>query len=313
MKRVIVLAFALGLSGCDDQINADSVQGFNLSKPLEFTVHTFSTPLTEGGSAINGTAANGIASADAAYCFLNRVSGDFAGAAEGVRLTNAGGKWSLTGQAQSNGVSAQAVCVPKYSFAMKDDKKPSLIAAVSNNAWNTGCEVQSAPTGAGAGKAFFISGLKGGWDGGGEGLAVSAASFHVRGCSGGAGGFVSSYVLRPDGGAVRYWTPSGPTTNADVATLSLQVETPAAPGWWDAFMSGPATSGAGPPPPRQLAPVNEAVCGLVGVSGKFRGSGEFVEVLPQGGHWVLRIGNLQDNGFVNAAARCVLREQRDPA
>ena len=318
MKRIVPAAALLAaLTGCDDQINADSVQNLNLTKPLEFKVFEFNTPMTEGGSTTGGFTPTGMPSAETHYCVLSRVAGDFQGFGEVVRLSNDGGQWSLTGQSgQATGVSAKATCVPKYSFAMKDDKKAKLIAANVGSPEgfaSSNCQTQSSPVAGAAGKALFVSGIRGRYSGGGEGLAVGDPGAGMQGlvvfngCSNGAGGWATSYVLRPDGKTLRYFGPAGPTSDFVAATFGTSIGTPPPDPWYHSSLQTWGTA----PTTITLAPVNQAVCGIIAISGKFRGSGEFVEVLPEGGSWVLRIGNLQpSDGFVLGAARCVLRDQR---
>jgi len=321
MKRVIALACAVGLAACgDDAENFKKVQDLNLSKPLEFKTFQISTPSTEGDTASNGFTPTGMPSADTHYCVLSRVSGHFQGTGEFVQLTVENGKWKLkAGALTAGGVSAQATCVPKYSFAMADDKKASLIAGlVSPNAQMSGsCDISTTLIGDAAGKAFFLAGMTGRWNGGGEAISVGptgpdGAALRAKSCAGGTGGWALSYVLRPDKKPVRYFSATGPTTDANAATFS-DFKAADAEAWWEIFpkldVKGTAELG-----PIQMAPVNQAVCGIVAISGKFRGSGEWISVLPKGEHWGLEIGNLQgedtDGGFIHAAARCVLRDQR---
>lgn len=311
MKRVIALICALAVSGCDDQINADSVQTLNLTKPLQPTVFNFSSA--------SGPVA-GMPSADAAYCFLTRVSGDFQGSGESVQLNIVNGSWSLTGAALSpGGVSASATCVPKFSFAMKSDKNSSLTAKLVGlppGVWNDNCEMTSGPglIASPGGKAFLLSGIKGRWTGAGEALAVAESvkghpSLRVRGCDEGSGGWAMSYVLRPDGSPVRYFVPGGTSTDATTATFTTSHSIASPQPWY--WLQHLETGGTGAPPPVTMAPVDKAVCGITAISGGFRGGGEVVQISQSGGNWVLSVDNQQSGGYVNVAALCVMREQRN--
>lgn len=55
--------------------------------------------------------------------------------------------------------------------------------------------------------------------------------------------------------------------------------------------------------PVRMMPVNEGLCALTGVSGKFRGTGEKVHVFQGGDHWFLYGQSLQ--GYIWAQAHCV--------
>lgn len=321
MNRIIALACVAGLAACgDDAENFKKVQDLNLSKPLEFKTFEISTPSTEGDTASNGFTPTNMPSADTHYCVLSRVSGHFQGTGEFVQLTIENGKWKLkAGALTPGGVSAQATCVPKYSFAMAEDKKASLVAGLMSDAaqMSSSCDVSTALAADAAGKAFFLAGMTGRWDGGGEAISVSpsgadSAALRAKSCAGGTGGWALRYVLRPDKKPVRYFSPAGATTDANAATFS-DFKAEDAVGWWEIF---PAleTKGTASSTGIALAPVNQAVCGIVAISGKFRGSGEWLSVLPKGDNWVLEIGSLQGEetggGYVHAAARCVLRDQR---
>ncbi|MEA2563298.1 MAG: hypothetical protein QOH06_4802 [Acidobacteriota bacterium] len=315
MKRTLAFVCLALLVGCDEDIK--KAQDLNLSKPLQLKVFKFSTVIAEGGSAEGESKPIGMPTADEAYCFLTRVAGDFQGSGEFVLLDDASSKWALTGAAQSpGGVAASATCVPKFSFQMKSDKLSSLVAETlppPGGAWNDNCAVQQTAFFA-TGRASFLSGIKGRWTGKGEGLAVTSnpsgsenGKLHVQGCDEGSGGWGMNYVLRPDLEAVRYWTPSGPTTNSEAATFSTSAALDAPQPWfWFQTLETGGTGSA----PVVLAPVNEAVCGIVAIGGGFRGGGESVEITPNGDNWELRVTNQQKPGFVAGAARCILRDQR---
>lgn len=326
MKRTMALGCVLlALAGCDDDKQDQifkNAQELQLKQPLEPQV--FNAGFNESPPILPP--------ADESFCFLTRVSGDFQGGAENIDLdTGAVGpdgkpRWRLVTQAQSKGVAAQVTCVRKNKFVIPQDSIKEMAvsptAMPSFGCGTTGTKLLSSV----AGRAFFISGMRGRWSGGGEVASIvrtspSQAALGVRTCTGnGTGASALSYVIRPDNAPLRYIGPSGETTQPISATFASALMSPKDKGlgdkWYLLFlpipqgldMKGTLTLSEVP-----LAPVEKAVCGLVSISGKFRGGGEFVEIVAENGNWVMRLKTEQENAFIGGAARCILRDQRNPA
>jgi len=330
MKRVFAIACVVLLAGCDDkEKNFKNVTDLNLKQPLD--AQTFNATSGQNGLQL-------LSPANSHFCFLTRVTGNFQGGAQSVRLdidsaAQGGPRWRLVAQAQSpGGVSAQAICVPKFKFATAVNSQTAMAAKPAGKTGvipSVGCNTSGGELLGGVqGRTIFLSGMAGAFNGDAEATAVvrskpDTALLKTRACSGaGTTGFAMQYALRPDGGQIRYFSAKGVTTDPKAATFSSAVAVGEEPHWTDDWyelltpLPPPDLDPGGFAPqlsaPVTLAPVDQAVCGLVAVAGKFRGGAEFAQITQVNGNWVLQTQSQAANSRLLAAARCVLRDQRDP-
>jgi hypothetical protein len=254
-------------------------------------------------------------------CLLTGVSGNFAGAGErvavGVDNGAAGGpRWILSGTSGQAQLRATATCVEKMKFVPGVLSFDKMIAKKLPHHMNGACADHVAADGTGGMRyAHFISEMAGKWRGGGERLAAislpqggGVGAILVNGCSGFVDGALTAVAT--DGiNAAKYWTPSGRTATKANATYALMDATDAKK--WSDYIPGGGDKFMVVVPGQKLAPVDQAVCGIVSISGKFQGFGEYVDIVPEGGFWTFKIGNAAPyGGFINAAVRCLARDQR---
>lgn len=245
-------------------------------------------------------------------CLLTGVGGNFAGGGErvvvGIDKGAAGGeRWYISGSSGQAELRATATCVRKDLFApYVPGMTPSygIGSYKLPNHMNGACASHIASDGWRFNNyAHFISEVAGKWRGGGEKLGVvqtaqGLGAIQVNGCSGFVDGALTA--IGSNSFTAKYWTASGRTNTVAAATFSFT------------NISGGGFTTAGDD--LVLAPVDEAICGIVGIAGKFQGYGEAVEIVVRAVngklHWVLQTKNQAAQGHVHGAARCFARDQR---
>jgi hypothetical protein len=243
-------------------------------------------------------------------CVLTRVTGHFQGEGERVQLELEPGSanttvWTMSGTSLQKGVSAQAYCFRKDHFLSSGSarwisEKFERFATAGSK-----CATATAQTWWGD-AATFLTGMSGNFAGGGESVSVQQSSngftpsvLTAKSCQPFVRGFAYSFFAgQPHSGSVaQFWGPNG-KGSAAVA------------GEYAAFASSLNQTKV---MSVQMAPVNEAMCYFTRLGGKFRGGGEFAEIVPQVNAqgvtvWTLRVQSLQPDG-VWANARCYRRQQ----
>ena len=252
-------------------------------------------------------------------CLLTRVSGNLAGGGERISLwvdkgATGGARWMLNGTSGQAELLAGMTCVPRNRMVPAGP----INAASYGNHMTGSCAPHVVPMpDATIGRAFFISGLSGRWRGAGEGVAVEAGLFNtkirVTGCSGSVDGTLMSVGVRP-GKMVLYRTPSDRSPKINASTFVLGKSGDDRRPWWDAS-GDPFYYGSKNNQSVAMAPVDEAICGIVALSGKFQGYGENAEVgafKNDDGRiwWRASISNQAELYSLRMGVRCIARDQR---
>jgi hypothetical protein len=259
---------------------------------------------------------------DTHICLLSEVSGLFQGGGERVQLSvdkgAAGGpQWVLRGNARSGEVRARAVCAERAKFVPLPGQPGTHVASERPERVFSGCDVQTQLTQKNGYPALgpFLSTVGGKLAGGGEAVTANVTSektpvLQGKGCS---GYVVGAVTLHGDKGwpMLRYRTLANRTIDLKAATFATY--------WYDKpdavqslfGLSGKVTSGGDV----WMTPVDEALCGLTMVSGKFRGYGESIEIDQARNDdgrmwWRLRAFAVGSSSFIAASARCIARDQR---
>ena len=252
-------------------------------------------------------------------CLLTGISGNFAGGGERVvvgidKNASGGARWYISGSSGQAELRATATCVAKAKFVPAVLNTSRLASYKLDHHMNGACADHIAASGWGYDKyAHFISEVAGKWRGGGEQLAVvrtgqNLGAIRVNGCSGFVDGAVTALGNFAPGAIARYWTANGNTgtpENATFARLSQNAKSSWLPGGEPFIAMDNGTP---------LAPVDQAICGIVYLSGKMQGYGESVDIeqKPVLGkmYWKVRLSNLADGGYLSTAVRCFARDQR---
>jgi hypothetical protein len=218
------------------------------------------------------------------FCFLSRVAGNFdqQAAKVDVRVMN-DGDWTLDDASPAYDVGASARCVTWSEIGATLEAELSL--PFENQA---------------AGEA---SASKAMWD--------ERSFCYVSGLQGTLRGRGESVDIEPHDGrfGLVVQNRAGRGGHATVARAHCVYQGQPRP---VTYVGGdPARSGLyewrqGEAPVR-MAPTAEAVCFLTGISGKFTGFDESVEITQSGGDWYLF--GASGHADVRASARCVLRQQ----
>lgn len=258
-------------------------------------------------------------SASTHMCLLTRVSGNLAGPSERIALwvdngAAGGPRWMLNGTSKQAELLGEITCAPRSRMV-----PTGPVNAVGYTNHMTGsCAPHTVtmpdPT---LGRAFFVSGLSGRWRGSGESVAVESktakTSIKVTGCSGNADGTLMSVGIRP-GKPVLYRTPSDRSPKINASTFVLGMSGDNRTPWYDVG-GEPFWYGAKNAESVFMAPVDEAICGIVALSGKFQGYGENAEIgafKNDDGRiwWRASIGNQADLYAIRMGVRCIARDQR---
>lgn len=291
-------------------------------RPRSLSLIALSAALTIGAPASQAatylvsptvTANNGLTlAADEEYfCALSYISGRFMGGGEYVRVHMPAGasRWRLEAGSQQNPIAANATCVHKRSFAQRVGtqywRSPefSVSSLVGSTLWRCDPAPLSSyrETATWWGDAFTVlTGFRGKLDGAAEivNIMQSAQPYtpsHIASAVGQCDALVSGqahayFVGVPHVGQRPVFVGPRGRGLADVAG--------------EYHLRASRQQNALP-----LAPSSEAWCYLTGVSGRFKGGGEFVQVaqeLHQGQmHWVLRVQHQGAQGDAAAWARCV--------
>ena len=252
-------------------------------------------------------------------CLLTRVSGNLAGAGERIALyvdngATGGPRWMLNGTSGQAELLAGMTCVPRSRMV-----PAGPVGAVSYGHHSTNkCAPHVVPMPDGLiGRAYFVSGLSGRWRGAGESVAVDhglmTAKIKVTACSGNVDGTLLSVGVRP-GKPVLFRTPSDRSAKLGPSTFVLGMAGDDRTPWWD--VSGPPFYyGAKDANSVAMAPVDEAICGIVALSGKFQGYGENAEIgafKNDDGRiwWRASLSNQAELYSLRMGVRCVARDQR---
>jgi len=249
-------------------------------------------------------------------CVLTRVTGHFQGGGEQVLLSleqsgvaNAAGEastWILGGSSLQKGVSAAAYCFRKDKFLSSGTARWNSERFATNAKSGASCVTSSTEAWWGD-AATYLSGMTGNFAGGGESIRIdqSSAGFTpsllvAKSCQPFLGGYAQAFFSgTPHTGTVaQFWGPSGKGA-ASVAGEYTVSATSLNPSKVSSI---------------RMAPVSEAMCYFTRIGGKFRGGGEYVEIVPETNRqgltvWVLRAQSLQSDG-VSAGARCYRRIQQ---
>lgn len=254
-------------------------------------------------------------------CLLTEVSGKFQGGGERVQLlvdkgASGGARYVLRGDTSAGQMRAAAICAGREKFVPIADKQGTAIVKHWPERVFTTCDPgqQLLQKGGHPKHAVFLSTIGGKLNGGGEALVANAVRNDERldgwGCSGMVIGGITSHgdQIWP---MVRYRTQSSRTVDVKAATFSAGV-TSEYRGWYD------RTHGGETLPSGDLAwlvPVDEALCGLTMISGKFQGYGEAVMIQAKKNSdgrmwWHMTVGNQTNGNLVSGGARCIARDQR---
>ncbi len=250
------------------------------------------------------------------------MSGDFRGGGERVQLlvdkgASGGTRYVLRGDGASGYVRAVATCAGREKFVPISTKKNSAIAHSWPERTFTSCPPISLATSKGTfpGRAPFVSVVGGKLNGGGEMVSATGGKGDERlrgaGCSGLVIGGIMSHG-NIDWMMVRYRTQSSRTTDLKAATFWSSFNAPYTSAY-EEFIGVQKLSADGAP--TWMVPVDEALCGLTMIAGKFNGYGEAVQIRAAKNSdgrmwWQLDTTNETNGGTTVAGARCIARDQR---
>lgn len=248
-------------------------------------------------------------------CVLSGVAGDFGGGGELVQLTlnmaaPGGARYVLSGSSGHAAMRANAICVKKDRFTpgMLDAKNVTLASQQIKT--NTTCNnARFAIEAAGPEHTHFIRAITGAFDGANEQVQTmtypASGSTFIKACSGFVGGAAAA-IHMIGSGQIKYIGPNGKTTVARDATFNAWSEK--FPNWQKAQPPNTWVSGA-----YYLAPVDQALCGIVTISGRMKSAGEGAEIVLVNRNgvywWAAQVSNA-NVGIVAMSARCIARDQR---
>lgn len=285
-----------------------------LNTPLKVT--TFAWAVGIGDVQMEPTATH--------ICLLTEVAGNFSGSEHVYLRINknapGGPRYVLGGASKQAQLKAAATCARKDQFT-PGMVSPKFMGFVELPVGiDSGCGPVQYGGMVGDDSAVFIREMAGKFRGGNDGVDLGISSngsvgMRTSACSGWAGGAVGGITfggLGPEskwgfGGVVKYYGKNGRTTQTAVATWSVTAESSKPPlgGVFggDIFTAADDRS-------KVMVPVNKALCGIVMIRGKFQGFGEFVRISAVNGNWKADSGTQAEPGLVNAAFRCIARDQR---
>lgn len=255
-------------------------------------------------------------------CLLTEVSGKFNGGGEKVQLAidsgaAGGARYVLRGESGSGATRAVAACAQRQKFVPIADKPGTGVAIEQPLRVFSACQSEAQVfKGTYPYRGAFLSTVSGNLRGGGEALTADAAGGNNLlqrgiGCSGFVAGAVTIHgdTFWPN---LRYRTQTSRTTSVKTATFVNSLTQPSSSALADFFGGAQFTSSG---TPMWLVPVDEALCGLTMISGKFDGYGEAAQIAAVKNSdgrmwWQLTVGNQTNGGYVGAAARCIARDQR---
>jgi hypothetical protein len=230
------------------------------------------------------------------FCFLTRMTGHFLGGGELVSVDrdDASGYWVLGGVSGQDGVAASAHCVTWDEVGGNERHNGSTQMAVNassgSGSWPFPDEHYAGDVDLWDQRSLCpLTGVGGAFNGHGERVFIepSGNNWHLSvdnwtmwGYANRTSGYSYCAYLGQTGN-VQYW--GGDPRNAGEFT-------------W--VQNNPQIF---------MAPVDQAVCYLTGVTGKFTGADEWVAVWEQDGNWIL--SGQSNESDVQARARCVSRRQ----
>lgn len=302
-----------------------SLAGTDMNKMIDAGLKLPLNPTTFSWSAGMGSVL--MEKAATHICLLTEVTGNFAGAGEHIVLrvnqTAPGGwTWELSGTSGQPQLRATATCAKKDRFTPGMFSLSNVGAAFPPLSVETGCGPMVRASGMnGDGNAFFVREMVGKFRGGGESLTVvpngtTSQGLRIGACSGNAGGALVGITMQKGGatgkdptamagfgGALKYQGPGGRTVQTANATWVISDS------MGESSLFGGATFRAASTV-NPLIPVNQGLCGIVMVGGKFQGYGERVAVKQSGGNWVPDVSTIAEGSSIYAAFRCIARDQR---
>lgn len=255
-------------------------------------------------------------------CMLTGISGKLAGGGEKISLqidrgASGGPRWVLIGHAQQPLV-ATVACAARAKFVPMMQHPERAHERVYPERVFSGCPpslqlLANTPT---PQHALFLSTIGGRFAGGGEALVATSQNgqgrLHGEACSGYVVGAVTSFGSS-DVPAVKFRTVTSRTTNVTQATFVASETVPQA-GWVDSLIGADQTARVWGEPV-WLSPVDDALCGLVSIRGKFDGFGERAGISIQTRDdgrpwWRLQVESAAQGSVIAASARCIARDQR---
>ena len=271
----------------------------------------------------NGSPAVVLPTVDKAMCLLTGVTGKFLGAGERVSLYQQNGRWMLGGTSGQKELAAEATCALKIHFLPAVVNPQAFTSKIYGNHTNGNCGDHIVKTDDDVNtRAYFITGIAGKFRGGGEMVSVfrdgSKSAIKVNGCSGYVDGTLASFGDLTTGKAF-FRNKKGERSLLFNGALTTFAATdsglPSQSFWCSIGLCGLDTRGTLEVfNPTILAPVEEALCGLVTISGKLQGYGEEVKIVQtdfQGSKWwALLVRENGEDAVLNGAARCLSRDQR---
>lgn len=305
--------------------NANALANADMNKMIDAGLKLPLNPTTFSWSAGMGSVL--MESSVTHICLLTEVTGNFAGPGEHIVLrvnqtAQGGARWELSGTSGQPQLRASATCARKDRFTPGIFSNSNVGAAFPPLSVDTGCgPVMHASGMNGDDNAFFIREMVGKFRGGGESLTVApngttSSGLRVGACSGNAGGALLGITMRTGGatgnnqvemggygGALKYQGPGGRTVQTANATWVISDSMSSSSIFGGATFR--AASAVNP-----LIPVNQGLCGIVMVGGKFQGFGERVAVKQSGGNWVPDVSTIAEGSSIYGAFRCIARDQR---
>ena len=310
----LTLALASAASACAagsagaQTINPKTLQLFNasqiLAKPLEVT--TFSWTVHNAPILLPPVATH--------ICLLTGFSGKLAGDGELVRLyidksASGGPHFMLGGKSGQGELKLTASCARRDQFVVPSTTQWGETVFDIQSA--SGCGNKAIQTGAGTSQAQFLAALGGRFAGDGENVMAGKGMINIAACSGtvSAGALAIGQLF----GTPIYRTPDGRTGDAAKATFVSSFKSNWKDNAWFTLTGSMHISSTGT---IFMSPVNDALCGIVGISGKYNGYGEVLSVEREGkngeGWWVARVGAGYgaNEPSVAVSMRCLSRDQR---
>ena len=277
-----------------------------LRRPMVFTTYKW-THTWKGDEPVKGPLTS------THICLLTQLTGKFQGAGERIAVyidagATGGARWVISGSSGQNELAGEMTCVARDQFVFGPGLFSTFLAKSYANHSTGSCSPHIVSMGLpDKSNAFFISGVSGKFEGGGESVSVVSqggqGAIRVTGCSGSADGTLSS-VGNLNGKPLLYRTPSGRAPLGS-AGVDFVLDDAGPESHW--FGGEDLKVGS---PTMALVPVDEAFCGLVQVRGKFQGFGEAVGVGRGKGYWGLYVSELGDDAALHGTARCIARDQR---
>ena len=277
-----------------------------LRRPMVFTTYKW-THSAQGDAPVKGplTATH--------ICVLTQLTGKFQGAGERIAVyidagATGGPRWVISGSSGQGELAGDMTCAARDQFVFGPGLFSTFLAKSYANHSTGSCAPHIVSMGLpDKNNAFFISGISGKFEGGGESVSVISqggqGAIRVTGCSGSADGTLSS-IGNLNGKPLLYRTPSGRAPLGSPGVNFVLDDAGPESHWFsgaDLKVGGRGTA---------LVPVNEALCGLVEVRGKFQGFGEAVGVGLGKGFWGLYVAENGEDAVLHGTARCIARDQR---